>query len=39
MTEELKLKSETESNFCLVVYIVVVVDEMSLGNHKKHPVE
>ena len=39
MTEELKLKNEIESNFCLFVYIVVVLDEMSLGNPKEHSVE
>ena len=39
MTEDLKLKTETESNFCLFVCIVVDLDEMSLGNQKQHPVE
>ena len=39
MSAEMKLKKETESNFCLIVYIVVVLDEISLDNHKEHPVE
>ena len=32
-------KKETESNFCLIVYIVVVLGGMLLSNHKEHPVE
>ena len=39
MTEELKLKKETKSHFCLIVCIGVVLDEMLVGIHKEHPVQ